>query len=108
MVGIKEIATMSTALFLPQGVLENWVDQEKVTLDGEMLRLLQDSSSYLMEPAILINEVVDGEDSRNLSGKTCTLAELEDVKADCFRNSVVLEDTAYEGEEGFVVSWKSQ
>ena len=105
MVGRKEIATVSNALFLSQSTLENWIDQEKVELDGQTLRLVEDSSHYQLEPALYINQVVDGEDSQNLSGKTCTLAEFETAQADCFRNSVVLGETAYEGEEGFVVTW---
>ena len=102
-----EIATVSNALFLSQTTLEGWLDQEKVELDGETLKLLEDSSCYQLEPALHIKRVVDGEDTRNLSGKTCTLAELEAADADCFRNTAVLENTAYEGDEGFVVSWSS-
>ena len=99
---------MSDALFLSQRTLEAWLDQEKVELDGQTLRLLEDSSHYQLEPALHINVVLDGEDSQKLSGKTCTLAEFEAAKADCFRNSVVLGETAYEGEEGFVVTWMPQ
>ena len=98
---------MSTALFLSQSTLETWIDQEEVELDGQSLRLLEDSSHYQLEPAVYIDQVLDGEDSRNLLGKTCTLAELEAVQADCFRNSVVLGETAYEGKEGFVVVWQA-
>ncbi len=94
---------MSNALFLPQSVLEGWIDQEKVELDGQTLQLIEDSSRYKLEPALHINKVVDGKDTRNLSGKTCTLAELEAVEADCFRNTAVLGETAYEGDEGFLV-----
>lgn len=103
-IGRKEIATMREALFLPQSTLERWLDLEKVELEGQILHLFEDSSRYRLEAALFITELLDGEDLLNLIGKTCTLNELDGVLADCFRGSAVLGESAYEGEEGYVVS----
>ena len=95
---------MTTALFLPQSTLETWLDLEDVTVEGHTLHFLEDASAYQLQAAFHIIKVVDGDDSLNLFGKTCTLKQLEQARAKCFRTSMVLGDTAYACEEGFVVT----
>tara|TARA_Y100001934_G_C12317815_1_gene758464 strand:+ start:753 stop:1055 length:303 start_codon:yes stop_codon:yes gene_type:complete len=95
---------MTTALFVPQSTLEDWLDLEGIAVAGHTLHYLDDASVYQLEPAFHITKVVDGDDSLNLRGKTCTLTELDNAQADCFRTSIVLANTAYDCEEGFVVT----
>ena len=89
-------------LFVSQGKLEAWVEGAKVTFQDNVLTLLAEKVSYRLEPAARILRVLDGLDRAGLVGKALTIAELTAQKAEHYRDSVILGDTAYECEEGFM------
>ena len=93
---------MTQSLFVSQQKLEVWIEQGEVTFQGDVLTLLAQKLSYRLEPALRIVKTVDGQDAKGLVGRTATVSELQAQGAEHFGNSLILGDTAYECEEGFL------
>jgi hypothetical protein len=89
-------------LFIAQAKLEGWIEGGKVTFQDNLLTLLAEKVAYRVEPAARITRVLDGEDRTGLVGKSVTVAELQAQKAEHFQGTVILGDTAYECEDGFM------
>jgi hypothetical protein len=97
-----ENATMAERLFISQTKLEAWVNDGKVTFEDNVLTILAEKAAYRLEPAAHITTLLDGQDTAKLVGQTWTIADLENLGAEYYRDSVILRDTAYQCEEGFV------
>jgi hypothetical protein len=95
-------ATMSELLFVSQATLEAWMEADKVRFEDNLLTLLADQATYELAPAVRILGLLDGDDSAGLVGQVQTVAELAAINAEQYRDSVILGDTAYQCEEGFV------
>lgn len=92
---------MEKRLFIPQNMMETWIADGKVTFQDNILTLVQENASYQVSPAVHILSLIDGQDQVGLVGRVCTVAELQAMGAENYRDSVILKDTAYQGEEGF-------
>lgn len=93
---------MNDKLFIPQTVLYRWVDTGKVTFDNSILTLLAEKKAYSVTPAVRIMKLVAGDDTAALLGKVRTLSKLQELGAEHMSDSVILGDTAYEVQEGFI------
>ena len=93
---------MNDKLFIPQTVLYRWVDTGKVTFDNEILTLLAEKKAYSVTPAVRFMKLVAGDDTSGLLAKVRTLSKLQELGAEHMSDSVILGDTAYEVQEGFI------
>ena len=94
---------MADRIFVTQRQLESWMDEGKVAFDDGILTLVENDSKGRLEPAVRIVGALDGRDVHGLAGKVWSVKELEGRGAEVYQGSVVLGETAYEGEEGFVL-----
>lgn len=91
-----------TAVFLAQKQLDAWTDEGRVQLDGETLALPEEERTIALVPAVRILAVADGsDDPHGLVGKVKTLAQLKELGAEHYFDSVLHGETAYQVDEGF-------
>ena len=90
-------------VFLPQDSLDRWSVDEKITVEGDVLTILEEARSYDLVPAVRFMAEVGGSgDPAELTGKVKEKGQLKDLGADYYPGSVVLGDSAYEVVDGFV------
>ena len=99
---------MVERLFISQSKLEAWIEEVKVTFEDNVLTLLESRVAYRLEPAVRVLKLIDGKDNVQLVGKMVTVAELVAEKGEHYPNSLILGDTAYECEEGFMGTAQAQ
>jgi hypothetical protein len=94
---------MSVKLFIPQETVDAWLSTERVNLDKEMLQLLGSGVVLRLVPGCYFTTVQAGSDEPfKLLGKVKTKAAVTALGAEMYMNSVILGETAYEVEVGFV------
>jgi hypothetical protein len=93
-------------LFVSQSLLDIWAGQGRVDLDARSITLLSGDGQgrrYELEPAARFLRVVDGgEDPNQLLARVKTLAQIRELGGDALADSVILGETAYEVEPGFL------
>lgn len=91
------------AVFLSNVMLQQWTDQGKVRLDDATLTLLAEQRTVLLTPAVRFTRLIDGGDDPNqLIGKVKTRAQLVELGAEHYMDSVILGDIGYTVLEGFL------
>ncbi len=91
------------AVFLTNEMLQNWSDQGKVKLDGTVLTLLAEKRTVALNPAVRFTALIDGSDDVNkLLGKVKTTAQLAELGAEHYLDSVIYGDVGYTVVEGFL------
>jgi hypothetical protein len=94
---------MSVKLFIPQETVDSWLSAERVNLEGEMLHLPEGGPVLRLVPGCYFRSVQAGSDETfKLLGKVKTKAAVSALGAEMYMNSVILGETAYEVEAGFV------
>jgi hypothetical protein len=94
---------MPVKLFIPQETVDSWLSAERVNLEGEMLQLPGGGLVLRLVPGCYFRSVQAGTDeSFNLLGRVKAKAAISALGAEMFMNSVILGETAYEVEVGFV------
>lgn len=93
---------MAIKLFIPQEDFDSWMSVEKVSLEGEILSLLGTNISLRLVPGCHFKGVQAGQDQQGLLGKVKAKAALAAMGAEVYLDSVILGETAYEIETGFV------
>jgi len=89
-------------LFVPQSLLDLWLSEERVQVEGETMITQPEAQRFHLTTALLFKEEVTGEaDAHDLIGKVKTLEQLAEVGAEHYADSVVLGDNAYQCVEGF-------
>lgn len=91
--------------FMAQETLDVWLADERVSLDGEVLKLLTQPQgpAFLLTTAVYFQaEVTTGEDPQGLCGKVKTLAQVLELGGEHAPGSVVVGDNAYEVRDGFL------
>ena len=90
---------------MAQETLDVWLADERVSLDGEVLKL----STHPRAPAFLLTtavyfqaEVTSGEDPLGLCGQVKTLTKVLELGGEHAPGSVVIGDNAYEVRDGFL------
>lgn len=89
-------------VFFPQEAVDLWLADGRVSLDGDVLRLLPDGPSFRLAGAVHVKtEVAGGGDEPKLCGKVKSVEEVAALGGEVASGSVVLGDNAYEAVEGF-------
>lgn len=89
--------------FMAQETLDVWLAEERVSLDGEVLKLLPDGPAFLLTTAVYFQaEVSTGEDPHGLVGRVKAYAKLAEIGGEHAPGSVVIGDNAYEVRDGFL------
>ena len=82
--------------------MDQWTTGGKVNLDDDLMTVPALSRTFKIEGAVRITKLVGGEDVNALVGKVKTHIELATIGGEAVGSSVVLGDSAYECEDGFV------
>ena len=94
---------MTAKVFIPQDVVDSWVTADRVDLAGEILTFRGVGLTLRMVPAYFFGQVSGGSDEgHNLLGKAKLKAAIAAMGAEAYMNSVILAETAYEAEPGFI------
>lgn len=93
---------MVQPLFISQGKLESWVGEGQAGFEDDVLTLTEEGGSYRLNPAVQVLGIIDGTDDKDLVGVVLTLAEIQQLDGEHYRDSLIVGETAYQCEEGFV------
>jgi hypothetical protein len=94
---------MADFLFVSQEMLDNWMMQEKIDFSGNEMVIRGDSRRYVLEPAVRFVQVAGtGGDPAGLIGKVKTLDQVAEAGGEHYADSVILDDTAYDIQNGFL------
>ncbi|MBN1652144.1 MAG: hypothetical protein JXA30_00030 [Deltaproteobacteria bacterium] len=90
-------------LFFPQEALDHWMDEERISIEGEIMCLKAEGGRFRLESAVrFISEVGGGGDRLDLLGKVKSVKQLEEIGGELCAGSVIVGDDAYEVVEGFL------
>jgi hypothetical protein len=90
-------------LFVPQYVLDEWVVQGAAEVEGETLSTQHPRVTYGMKAALrFLRELTSSGDVEQWVGTVKTTEAVKSRGGEHYRDSVVLGETAYEVEEGFL------
>ena len=93
---------MTDYLFVPQSVLDQWSEKGRVEVKGQVLVLLREKKSFQLTSAVRFLKMEAGEDVKSLLHKVKTLDALKQMGAEHYQDSVILGDSAYQVQEGFL------
>jgi hypothetical protein len=94
---------MSCKVFLPQDVVDAWITADKVELSGEILTFRMAALALRLVPGFYFDHLAGGSDEANmLLGRAKSKAALSALGAEVYMNSMILGETAYEVESGFI------
>jgi hypothetical protein len=91
--------------FMAQETLDVWLADDRVSLDGEVLKLLTHprTPAFLLTTAVYFEaEVTTGEDPLGLCGQVKSLPKVLELGGEHAPGSVVIGDNAYEVRDGFL------
>ncbi|MCP4676135.1 MAG: hypothetical protein GY854_11635 [Deltaproteobacteria bacterium] len=92
----------SNRFFWPQELLDQWMLDEKIIIDGERLSITEENRDYQVKQAVYFAaDVGDGSDGHGLIGRVKELSVLEEIGAEYYMDSVLIEDSAYQVVPGF-------
>jgi hypothetical protein len=91
-------------IFFSQSILDGLISEGRIKLDGSVLTLLTpDRPSFELEPAYRITGTADnGPDPHGLVGQIRYEKELRAAKAEIYLDSILLQETAYAADPGFI------
>ncbi|MCP4601032.1 MAG: hypothetical protein GY847_10990 [Proteobacteria bacterium] len=88
--------------FWPQELLDQWMVEDKILLDGEQLTIVENGRTYQVKQAVYFSaDVGDGQDSYELVGRVKEISILDKMNAEHYMDSVLIEDSAYQVVPGF-------
>jgi len=95
---------MAEKLFFSQDIIDAWVDEAKVKVDQNILTINRTPpSKFRLIPAYRVLQVSGGgADTMKWVNKVKTKEELEKAGADIYMNSIIIGETAYDAEYGFL------
>ena len=92
-----------TRLYISQKRIDSWTAENRISIEGDTMVLVELKRSFLIRPAVRILSVEGSdEDPRDLIGKVKEHSELEAMGADHLATSLIVDDTAYKVENGYV------
>lgn len=91
-------------LFLSQSLLEEWALDEKADLREESLHLTGVEQTYPIRAAVHFKSLASGEDDQKLLSKVKTHEQLAELSAEHMTGSVLLGETAYDVDDGYIVA----
>ncbi len=90
-------------LFISQQRIDRWMEEGKVKIEGEIMVLPALGKSFRLKQAVHFTKIVsDDGDMRGLLGRVKTQSQLDEMGAESYVTSVIIGETAYECEPGFV------
>jgi hypothetical protein len=96
---------MARIFFIAQHTLFKWQDENKVEFEGSVMRVTSTARSFKLTDAFRFIKVETGDkDTSGLLGKVKTEYQLERMGAERYCDSVLVGDTAYKVEEGFIAN----
>ena len=96
-------ALMSLKLFLPQDVVDSWITADKVELAGETMTFRGSGLALRVVPGLYFDHVAGGSDeAAQLLGRAKSKAAISAMGAEVYMNSLILGETAYEVQPGFI------
>lgn len=93
---------MADYLFVPQSVLDRWSEQGRVEVEGHVLTILGDGKSFTLTSAVRFIKMEAGDDVTGLLQKVKTTDALKQMGAEHYMESVILNDSAYQVQQGFL------
>jgi hypothetical protein len=82
--------------------MDQWTTGGKVGITDDLMTVPGLNRTFRIESAVRFTKLVGGEDANRYLGKVKTTVELASSGAEHFGKSVIVGDTAYECEEGFL------
>jgi len=95
---------MNAVLFLPQASLDRWLDEGHVDMGNDALIFTADHASFPAVSAVHFTQLVDGQDTQKLVGKVKAVEALRLSGAEVSLGAVVLGESAYQTEDGFMLT----
>ena len=90
-------------LFWPQELLDQWVVEEKIVLNDDVLEIpKEDKRCRVVQALHFVSDVGDGSDPLQLIGKVKELSAVEEMGGEYYMDSVLLDDAAYQVVPGFM------
>jgi len=90
-------------LFISQGRLDAWSAEDRVRIQDDIMTLAGDGRSFRLKPAIRFIKVAgNGTDPNQLIGRVKQLDDLMRMGGEQFMESVILGETAYDVQSGFL------
>jgi hypothetical protein len=93
---------MADYLFVPQSVLDKWSEQGRIQVDGNVLTILGENKNFALTSAVRFIKMEAGEDSAKLLQKVKTTDALKQMGAEHYMESVILGESAYQVQQGFL------
>ena len=93
---------MADYLFVPQSVLDRWSEQGRIQVDGNVLTILGEHKSFALTSAVRFIKMEAGEDNAGLLAKVKTTDALKQMGAEHYMESVILGESAYQVQMGFL------
>ena len=90
-------------LFFSQDVLDRWIEEGKVAVEGRLLSLNEEKLVCQIIPAVLFLRESTGEDDPyDMVGRVKEERQLAELGADAYMGSAIIGDNAYDLQHGFV------
>jgi hypothetical protein len=93
---------MADYLFVPQSVLDRWSEQGRVQVEGNVLTILGERKDFSLTSAVRFMKMEAGEDISGLLQKVKTNDALKQMGAEHYLESVILGESAYQVQQGFL------
>src|SRR5205807_5714731 len=93
---------MADYLFVPQSVLDKWSEQGRIEVEGNVLTILGEQKSFALTSAVRFIKMEAGEDNAGLLAKVKTTDALKQMGAEHYMESVILGESAYQVQQGFL------
>jgi hypothetical protein len=93
---------MPAKVFIPQEAIDSWLLGDRVDVEGETLRLREHDVTVRLVPGYFFSKLQAGDDAQGLLGRVKAKAAVLALGAEVYMSSVILGETAYEVEMGFV------
>lgn len=93
---------MADYLFVPQSVLDRWSEQGRVQVEGNVLTILGERKDFSLTSAVRFMKMEAGEDVAGLLQKVKTNDALKQMGAEHYLESVILGESAYHVQQGFL------
>jgi hypothetical protein len=93
---------MADYLFVPQSVLDKWSEQGRIQVDGNVLIILGENKNFALTSAVRFMKMEAGDDKAGLLQKVKTTDALKQMGAEHYMESVILGESAYQVQQGFL------
>lgn len=90
-------------IFVSQRRVQQWTEEGRVAIDGNQMSLPELGRTFKLTEAFFVQRAVseDG-DQFKLAGRVKTRTQIATLGGEVFLNSLIIGDTAYEGDPGFI------